>query len=393
MKIRASAGILAASLLIPLFQGAAAQTGPIKIGVVLPYAPPMNVYSEAVEASMRIVLEEVGYKIAGRPVQLIIENDENKPPQTVEKTRKLITSDKVDVLVGGLASHLALPFAQEAAKFQQPSLIATAGHADVTGKDCSKWVMRYTFSNVQVVRDSGKWFYNSGVKSMFFVAADFAAGHEIVDSVKAGFVAAGGKVAGEAYPPMTVRDLGPYLAQIKAANAEMVYAYMPGSLAIQFVLEYDKFGLKSQTRLGGTGWTVSPLFLPKQGKAALGFIGPINYFPSLDNPANRKFVAAHLKRTGREPDEISVNGYDTMQVIVRAIESLKGKTDDKAALAAALAKVRFDSPRGPIRLDPKTNNVIQNVYMVRVVEKAGKITYEVLDTIKDVQDPVNGCKL
>lgn len=388
---RACGGIFAALILLCL--DAAAQSGPIKIGLVLPYAPPMNIYSEAVEASMRIVLDEIGGKIAGRQVQLIIENDENKPPQTVEKTRKLITSDKVDVLVGGLASHLALPFAQEAAKFQQPTLIATAGHANITGKDCSKWVMRYTFSNLQVVRDSGKWFYDSGVRSMFFIAADFAAGHEIIDGVKAGFVAAGGKVMGEAYPPMTVRDLGPYLAQIKAAKAEMVYAYMPGSLGIQFVIEYDKFGLKSQTRLAGTGWTVSPLFIPKQGKAAVGFVGPLNYVPTLDNPTNHKFVAAHQKRTGRDPDEISVNGYDTMHVIVRAIESLGGKTDDKAALAAALAKVRLDSPRGPLRLDPKTNNVIQNVYMVRVVEKAGKITYEILDTIKDVQDPLNGCKL
>jgi branched-chain amino acid transport system substrate-binding protein len=372
-----------------------AQSDPIKIGVVLPYAPPFEIYSKSMEITMKMAAEEVGGAVAGRKLELIFENDENKPPQAIAKTKKLIGSDKVDILMGGLASNLAIPIHQEAVAASQPTIIINAGAGNITGKDCSPWVMRVSFSNDQIIRDSGEWLLKKkGFKTAFVMAADYAGGREIIDIFKREFTKAGGKIVGEAYPPFTTKDFGPYLAQAKAANPNTVYVFFPGGMGIQYVVEYDKFGLKGLIPLSGPAWTVGPLFIEKQGKSAVGFVGPINYVPTLDNPVNKKFVEEYRKRSGgRDPDEVAINGYDAVHMVAIGLKAVGGKTSDKKAMMEAIRKATYNGPRGPMRIDPKTNNIIQNIYMVEVKEVGGKPVHTVLDTIKNVQDPPGGCNM
>jgi branched-chain amino acid transport system substrate-binding protein len=373
---------------------AAAQDGPIKIGVLLPYAPPFEIYARGMETTIKMALDEVGGAVAGRKIELIFENDENKPTQALAKAKKLIGADKVAVLMGGLASNLALPVHQEAVASQQPTIILNAGVGSITGKDCSPWVMRVSFSADQIIRDSGAWLFKRGFRRAATATADYAGGRDVAESFKREFTKAGGEIVAEIYAPFATKDFGPYLAQAKAANADTIYAFFPGGMAIQFVQEYEKFGLKGQIALTGPAWTVGPAFLARQGKAALGFVGPINYVPSLDNAANRRFAAEFRKRSGgRDPDEVTVNGYDAMHMVAAGLKALGGKTADKAALMEAIRKADYSGPRGPMRIDPRTNNVIQNVYMVEVREVGGKPTHVVVDTIKDVQDPPNGCTM
>jgi branched-chain amino acid transport system substrate-binding protein len=371
---------------------ALAQGGPIKIGIILPYAPPFNVYAESLETAMKMALEERGGSVAGRKIELIFENDENKPPQVVAKAKKLI-AEKVDILMGGLATNLALPLHAEAVAASQPTVIINAGHADITGKACSPWVVRVSFSNDQIIRDSGPWMFKKGFKSAFVMAPDYAGGREIIEYFKQGFTKAGGKIVGEAYPPLTAKDYGPFIAQAKAAKPDVVYVFFPGGNAIQFVVEYDKFGLRGEIPLAGPAWTVSPLFIGRQGKAALGFMGPINYVPSLDNAVNKKYVEAYRAKTKRDPDEVSVNGYDAIHMAWLALDAVKGNTTDKKAMMEAYRKVKWAGPRGPMTIDPKTNNIVQNIYMIQVVEDGGKLVHKVLDTVPNVQDPPNGCNM
>ncbi len=391
--------MLTAVQAIALAAGAAgapalAQSGPIKIGIVLPFAPPFEIYSRGMETTIKMALDEVGGAVAGRKIELLFENDENKPVQALAKAKKLITGDRVDVLLGGLASNLALPIHQEAVAAQQPTIIINAGVGSITGKDCSPWVMRVSFSADQIIRDSGAWLFKRGYKRAVVMTADYAGGREVADTFKREFARAGGAIVGEIYAPFATKDFGPYFAQAKGAKPDMIYAFFPGGMAIQFVGEYDRFGLKGQIPLTGPAWTVGPAFLEKQGKAALGFVGPINYVPSLDNPANRRFAAEYRKRTGgREPDEITVNGYDAMHMVAAGLKAVDGKTDDKRALMEAIRKADYSGPRGPMRIDPRTNNVIQNVYMIEVREVGGKPSHVVIDTIADVRDPPNGCTM
>ncbi|MGE0737149.1 MAG: ABC transporter substrate-binding protein [Alphaproteobacteria bacterium] len=387
-------GLCAAVLTAVSSGGAWAQGAPIKIGVVLPYAPPFEIYSKSMEIAMRMAVEELGGSVAGRKIELIFEDDGNKPPQAITKAKKLISSDKVDILVGGLASNLAIPIHQEAVGAQQPTVMINAGAGNITGKDCSPWVMRVSFSNDQIIRDSGAWLFKKGFKSAYGMAADYAGGREIIEIFKREFEKAGGKFVGDAYPPFATKDFGPYLAQAKAAKPDIIYTFFPGGMGIQFVVEYDKFGLKGQIQLSGPAWTVGPLFIEKQGKSAVGFIGPINYVPTLDNPANKKFVENFRKKSnGRDPDEVTINGYDAIQMIALGLKAVNGKTDDKKAMMAAIRNASYDGPRGPMKIDPKTNNVIQNIYMIEIKEVNGKPTHVVVDTIKNVQDPPNGCTL
>lgn len=389
-KLAIAAPLVAGAIAAPSFAMAA---DPIKVGVILPYAPPFGLYAKSLETSMNMALAEHGGKVAGREIKLIFENDNNKPPEAIAKARKLLSGEKVDVLIGGLSSHLAVPIAPLADRAKTPLIIINAGADILTGKRCSPWVVRVSFSNDQFVRDSGSWVLKQGYKTAYVMAPDYVGGRNIITSFKRAYTKAGGKIVGEAYAPFSTKDFGPYLAKAKAAKPDTIYVFFPGGMGIQYVIQYDKFGLKGQIPLTGTAWTVSPLFVGKQGLSAVGFKGPINYVPTLDNPANKKFVAAFKEKTGRVPDEVTVNGYDAIQMLVLAFQKLGGKTGDKKAIVDALRSVSYDGPRGPMRIDPKTNNVIQNIYMVEVVNEGGKPVHKVLDTYKNVQDAPNGCKL
>jgi branched-chain amino acid transport system substrate-binding protein len=374
--------------------GPASAAEPLKIGVVLPYAPPFGIYTKRLEITMKMAVDEAGGEVAGRKIQLIIEDDENKPPVAIAKAKKLILSDKVDVLIGGLASNLAVPLAPVAIEAKTPYIIVNAGADDLTGAKCSPWVMRVSFSNDQITRPSGKWLFDKGYKNIYVLTADYRGGRDIVDNFKTAFGKAGGKVVGEGYAPFDTKDFGPYLSQAKAAKPDAIYTFFPGGMAIQFVKQYGQFGLQGQIPLTGPVWTVSPLFASAQGSAAFGYVGPINYIYTLDLPANKKFVEAFKEKSGGTvPDEVSINGYDAVNFIIAAVKKLNGKTDDKAALAKAIQQVSYTGPRGPVRIDPKTNNIIQNIYMVEVKDKGGQADYVILDTVKDVQDEPNGCKL
>ena len=243
------------------------------------------------------------------------------------------------------------------------------------------------------MRDSGAWILKQGYKTAYLMSADYVGGRNVISSFKKAYEKAGGKVVGEGYAPFSTKDFGPYLAKAKAAKPDTIYVFFPGGMGIQFIIQYDKFGLKGQIPLTGTAWTVSPLFIGRQGLSAVGFKGPMNYIPGLDNEANKKFRAAFKAKTGRDPDEVSINGYDAINMLVLGLKKLSGKTGDKKAIIEALRSVSYNGPRGPMKIDPKTNNVIQNIYMVEVVNENGKPVHKVLETIENVQDPPNGCKL
>jgi branched-chain amino acid transport system substrate-binding protein len=373
---------------------AALAADPIKIGVVLPYVPPFGVYSKAVEITMKMALEEEGGAVAGRKIELLFEDDENKPPTAIAKSKKLILNDKVDVVIGGLASNLAVPMAPVMIENKIPFVVVNAGASVLTQSQCNPWVVRISFSNDQIVRPSGKWLYDRGIKTAYIMAADYTGGHDIARNFQQAFEAVGGKVVGTDFAPLNTTDFGPHLAKAKAAKADTVYNFFPGALAIQFVKQYHQFGLKSDKRLTGPVWTVSPIFAAAQKEAAIGFVGPINYIYTIDTPENKRFVEAYRAKSGGQvPDEVSVNGYDAVKFTVKALAALNGKTDDKAAFMREFVKVSYTGPRGLIQIDPKTHNVIQDIYMVEVRDKGGQPDFAIVDVIKREQDPPMGCKL
>jgi branched-chain amino acid transport system substrate-binding protein len=213
----------------------------------------------------------------------------------------------------------------------------------------------------------------------------------MIESFAKEFKKAGGQIVGADFTPFgKTQDFGPYLTKAAAAKPDAIYVFYAGGEAISFVRQYASLGVKRDVPLYASGFLTSPLYVEAQGPAAAGIVTMLHYVPTIDTPENRKFVAAVKAKTGREPSEYTVQGYDAGRALVTAIKSgAKGRE----ALAAALSKVSYVGPRGPLKIDPKTNNIIQNMYVYETVMVDGKLTQKIVDRIENVADEPNGCKL
>ena len=366
----------------------------IKIGTLLPYSGVYTVLGEEITNAMILAFDEIDNTIHGKRIELLKGDTEVKPNIALQKARKLISSDKVDILVGPVSSSVALAIRNLVVQSKTPLIIPNAGANVLTGEKCSKFITRISFSNYQINAPMGTWLAESGVKSAFLLAPDYAAGKEMMSAFKTKFVEAGGKILGEEYTPFRkTKDFGPYLARVKNSGAEAVYVFYAGGEAINFIKQAHSFGLGDVMKLTGAGWTTSPLFIPAQKEAAIGFIGSLNYVPSIDTEENKNFINAYKEKFDKFPSEFAVQGYDSAKVIIKAIGSLSGDVSDKDKLAEAISSISITGPRGPLTIDPKTNNVIQNIYIFEVVGGENGPELKVLDTIEAVKAPGTGCNL
>jgi branched-chain amino acid transport system substrate-binding protein len=372
-----------------------AQAGPLKIGLVLPYTGVYAVLGESITQAMELVFARENWTVAGRKVELIKEDDEMKPPVGVRKTEKLIDSDKVDILTGPVHSGILMGMRDKVHNSKTILIVSNAG-ADAISRDrCSRWIFRTSFSNWQPCQPMGGWVAKNVSKDVFQIAPNYQAGKDMMAAFRETFTPAGGKVVAEDYPKLGETDYAPYLTKIKQSGAKAVFAFFSGTDAVNFVKQYDQFGLKGSIKLTGAGFLTEPDVLPAQGRSALGVVTGHFYTPQLDNPVNKKFVTDFkAKYGGKTPDGFACQGYDTAEVIVRALKAVNGNTQDKDKLVDAIAKTEFDSPRGRFRFDPRTHNVIQPfIYVREVREVAGGLDNVPIDKVADVRDPGTGCTL
>jgi len=372
-----------------------AQGGPVKIGLVLPYTGVYAVLGESITQAMELVFARENWTVAGRKIEMIKEDDEMKPPVGIRKTEKLIDSDKVDILTGPVHSGILMGMRDKVHSSKTILIVSNAG-ADAISRDrCSKWIFRASFSNWQPNAPMGPWVAKNVAKEVFIAAPNYQAGKDQLGAFKETFVPAGGKIIGEDYPKLGETDYAPYLTKIRQSGAKAVYAFFSGTDAVNFVKQYDQFGLKQHVRLTGAGFLVEPDVLPAQGNAALGVVSGHFYTPLLDNAVNQRFVKEFKEKFGgKMPDGFACQGYDTAETIVRALKAVNGNTQDKDKLVAVIEKTEFESPRGHFRFDPKTHNVIQPfIYVREVKEVAGGLNNVVIDKIASVADPGTGCTL
>lgn len=360
----------------------------IKVGVLLPYSGVFAALAQDIDDAFVLGLETFGSE-AGVTFDIVREDTEVKPPVGLAKTKKLVLQDEVDVLVGVVSSGVLGAIRNTVDSAGVPLIVANAGNDEATGADCSPFITRISFSNSQVNRPMGQWMVDQGVKKVFTIAPDYAAGRQMIDAFTTAFTAAGGEVVGQEWPAFQkTQDYGPFLANAKASGADAVYVFFAGGEAISFVKQYDSFGLKAEMPLYGSGFLTSSLYVNAQGPAAEGVITALHYVPTLDNPENAALVAAFKAKTGRIPSEYAVQGYDSARALVEAV---KAGATDRATLAAALPKVSFTGPRGELRIDPATNNVVQPIHVYETVAGPDGLTQKVLATLPAEADPANGC--
>ena len=395
-KFLATASVAAAGAAAgPWVLRAQAQSEPVKIGVVLPYT---GVYAElgvSITQGMKLVFARENDRVAGRKILMVQEDDEMKPPVGIRKMEKLIDSDKIDILTGPVHSGILMGMRDKVHSSKTILIVSNAGADAISRERCSRWIFRTSFSNWQPCQPMGTWVAKNLSKEVFLTAPNYQAGKDMMNAFKETFVAGGGKIVAEDYPKLGETDYAPYLTKIKQSGAKAVFAFFSGTDAVNFVKQYDQFGLKKSIKLTGAGFLTEPDVLPAQGQSALGIITGHFYSPLLDNPTNKKFVKDfRAQYGGKLPDGFACQGYDTAEVILRALRAVNGDTQDKDKLVDAITKVEFDSPRGHFRFDPKTHNVIQPfIYIREVKETALGLNNVPIDKVADVRDPGTGCTL
>ncbi|QFS85044.1 ABC transporter substrate-binding protein [Roseivivax sp. THAF197b] len=383
-----SAAVLAAGLTA---QSAQAQDQ-IDVGLLLPYSGVYAALGNDIQAGFELGLAAYGDEVE-QTFNLHIEDTEVKPPVGLAKARKLVLQDDVDVMVGIVSSAVLGAVSDIVAQMEVPLIVANAGNDDATGAGCSPYITRLSFANGQINRPMGEWMAGQGIETVYTLAPDYAAGRQMIEAFTAGFTEAGGEVVGSQYTPFQqTTDFGPYLTEAKSSGADAVYVFYAGGEAISFVKQYDSFGLKAEMPLYGAGFLTSPLYVNAEGPAAVGVIAALHYVPTIENAENDAFVTAFQEKTGRQPSEFAVHGYDSARAIIEAVKT--GATT-RSEIAAALSKVSFDGPRGALSIDPATNNIIQPIYVYETVEAEGGegLTQRIIAQLDAEQMPPNGCEM
>lgn len=367
---------------------AGGSTEPFKVGLIVPKSNVYATLGENLVNGMTMYFDEIGWKAGGREIQLLQEDEENDAQAGLRKAKKLVESDKVDMLAGIVNSSIAIAIRDYVDQNKVPFLVAHAGAVDLTRAKKSDYVYRTSFTNEQVNYPNGKWTYDNLGKKVFIIAPDYAAGKEQMNGFKKGFTAAGGTIVGEAWPPLGTNDYGSYLQQITKAKPDAVYSFFAGTDAVRFVQQYSEFGLKKTIPLNGSGWLNAEDVRPAQGPAVEGVKGSLYWQLSLDTPENKKFVESYTKKFGKAPSGEAVEGYDTARVIAESLEALKGDSSDKLKLAQSWGDVKFTSPRGPIEFDKENHMIIQNIYLAETQNIDGKLQNKIIATFENVKDPM-----
>jgi len=357
---------------------------PMKVGFIAPLSGPYAQTGRDILNGFLLYLEEIAYQAGGRPIELIVEDDEAVPAVGLTKARKLVERDKVHLMTGALLSSTGYALAPYIDSMRIPMVYPVVSADDLTQRRRSRWIVRTGWSASQPNHAFGEYAARVlKLRKVATIALDYAFGWESVGGFQRTFEAEGGQIAQKIWCPVSVHDFAPYLAQI-SREVDAVYALFLGRAALQFMRQYQEFGLKQRVRLIGSGTTTDEHVLPFMGDEALGVITALHYSAALDTPANRKFAAAYRARYKKVPSYYAESMYTGAQWFVRATEIVRGNVEDSAAFVDALRNVKLvDLPRGPVELDAY-GNPVENVYIRKVARVNGELQNTVIETVPQV---------
>jgi branched-chain amino acid transport system substrate-binding protein len=396
IDLRRALRVLSVALFAPfaLHHGHVRAAEPIKLGLVLPYSSVYASLGDDITRGLELALAEANNRVAGRSFEVLKQDSQVNPQVALQVTRKFITQDRVDFLIGPVASHEAIAMSKPARDSGTFLIIANAGADQLTRELCSPYIFRTSFSNWQPYYPMGPAMAKAGIKRVALLAPNYAAGKEALAAFKEGFLPTGGEVTSEQYPALGEADYQPYLSKVSQGGPQAVFVFFSGSDAVKFVQQYAQAGLNQSIPLYASGFLVEGDMLAAQGDAALGIKTTLHWADTLDSPANQRFMAAYRKKFGVAPSLFSVQGYDTGQLLIAALKITGGDTSDKPKLRRALEQAKIESPRGPFRLS-NAHNPVQNIYLREVVRGSdGQLHNRVLGLAAEMlADPATGCDM
>ena len=376
--------LFAAAAVLALGAGPAMSQGKsVKIGFVSTFSGPTAVIGNDMRNSFELALDHMGRKMGGLPVEVIYEDDQQKPEVGKQKTEKLLQSDKVDFMAGYIWSNVLLASVKPIVDAKTFLVVANAGLSPLAGEMCSPNVFSTSWTNDSNPRAVAEYMNKKGIQDVYLIGPNYAAGKENLGGVKAVFK---GKIIGEDYTKWPDQlDFSAELSKIRAANPKAVYTFYPGAAGVQFLNQYAQAGLQGKIPLYTT-FVIDSLSLPLQKNAAVGVIQALQWAADLPNDANKKFVADFMAKHKAEPSFYGAQSYDAANLIASAVGAVKGDLSNQDAVRAALRKADFKSVRGGFKFGPN-NYPIQNYYMQEVVKEGDAFRLKTVATaVENFQD-------
>jgi branched-chain amino acid transport system substrate-binding protein len=379
-------GAASSSMLLP--ELAQAQTGKIRVGLMLPYSGAFAPLGVAIENGVRMAINEQGGKLGGREIEWFKVDDESDPSKGIENANKLVQRDKVEVLIGTVHSGVQMGIHKVARDTGVLSLIPNAGVHAATRSLCAPNVFRTSFSNSQPTLALGQAMMAKGHKKAVWITWKYAAGDEAYEGFKESYTKAGGTIVKELGLPFPNVEFQALLTEIAALKPDAVACFFAGPSGAKFIKDFAAAGLKGKIALYGSGFLTEGV-LEAAGPAAEGAMTTLHYSDSLDTPRNNKFRLEYAKTFKMQPDVYAVQGYDTGLLLVQGANAVKGDLSKKAELYKAMEGAVIDSPRGKWTMS-KSHNPIQDMYL-RVVEKGDNKVIGIAS--KALADPGTGCRM
>jgi branched-chain amino acid transport system substrate-binding protein len=359
----------------------------VKIGLILPMTGPFASTGRQIDGAVKLWMQQNGATVAGKKIEVIVKDDTGTADTTRRVAQELVVNDKVQVLAGFGLTPLALATAPIATQAKVPMIVMAAATSSIV--DQSPMIVRAGFTLPQITAPIADWAAKNNIKKVVTLVSDYGPGIDAENAFKARFTAAGGQVSEALRVPLRNPDFAPFLQKVKDDQPNAVFVFVPSGVGAIFMKQFIERGFdKSGIRLIATGDLTDDDILNDMGDVALGVITSMHYSAAHPSAANKAYVDGFKKLNGLRPNFHSVGGYDGMRLIYRALEATKGNTDGEA-LVNAMKGLQFESPRGPVTIDPASRDPIQNVYLRKVEKQNGELWNVEFQTVTAVKDPLH----
>jgi branched-chain amino acid transport system substrate-binding protein len=378
----------AALIATVLFAGSASAEDTVKVGIILPYSGQFADSATQMDNGIKLYVKLNGDSVAGKKLEFIRKDTGGIAPDVAKRlAQEMIVRDKVDVLAGFSLTPNALAVGDVSAEAKKFMVVMNAATSIITTK--SPYMARTSLTTPMLNESLGLWAYKSGLRKIYTMVSDFGPGQDAEQAFQNGFKGAGGEIVGSVRFPVDNPDFSAFIQRAKDLNPEAIYIWIPGGTQPAAVgkalaergIDINKIKVMGQDALADES------ALKSMGDASIGLITVANYDYTHDSAMNKDFVKAYNEAFGRNPDFFSVGAYDGTRLIYEALKKTGGKADGESLIAAAKG-MAWESPRGPMSIDPETRDVIETVYIRRVAKVDGKLQNVEFDKVENVKDPV-----
>jgi branched-chain amino acid transport system substrate-binding protein len=379
-----------ASIALGIFlSGAAGAQEAVKIGLILPYSGQFADTAAQMDNAIKLFMQKNGDVVAGKKIQILRRDTGGIAPDTAKRlAQELVVRENVDVLAGWILSPNALSAASISQESKKLMVVMNAAASILTTR--SPYIVRTSGTQSQLNEPFGGWAAKNGANTLFTMVSDYSPGHDAEGALLEGYKQAGGRVLGSTRFPVAQPDFSVYVQRAKDAGPDAIYVWIPaGAQPAALGKAMLEHGINARkTMVLSDGNLTDDSALKSMGDVALGFVTVAHYDWNHDSALNKEFVRGYAEISGgRHPDVLSIGGWDGMRLIYEALKKTAGKADADT-LIDAVKGMTWESPRGPITIDPETRDIIQTVYIRRVEKIDGELRNVEFDKVERVKDPV-----